>query len=840
MEMARNKITGPIPPSFGSLKNLTYLGLYDNQLSGSIPLGIGNLLNLFEIELGGNHLTGPIPPNFGSLKSLTRLYLNLNNLSGSIPTTLGDLTNLNLLYLYGNQLSGTIPEEIGNLKSMEALELSKNQLSGSIPTSLGELRNLKTLLLGENRLSGTIPEEIGNLMNLTRLTLDSNQLSGYLPQNICRGGLLENFTVHTNHLIGPLPKSLKTCKSLVRFQLHGNQLTGNISEDFVAYPNLQYVDLSHNNFYGEISPVWGKCPRLETLRVAGNNLTGSIPPEIGNATQIHVLDLSSNNLVGVIPNEIGRLTALLNLSLNGNQLWGRIPFEFGSLKNLEYLDLSTNKFNDSIPSILGDFSHLHYLYLSNNKFSQKIPLQLGKLDHLSELDLSHNSLEGQIPSEMTQMQSLEILNLSHNNLSGSIPENFEQMQSLVQIDISYNQLQGPVPKHKAFQDAAHLEGNDGLCGNIAGLQPCPSLENKHATKMDRKLMLLIVFPVFGTLLLSLAFLGIALVRKRRNKRQDTEQSNGKRKDVFSISEFDGRKTYDEIIKATNDFDDLYCIGKGGSGSVYKAKLLSGSIVAVKKLDPVLKGEESSQKEFLNEIRALIEIRHRNIVKLRGFCSHAHHSFLVYDYLEKGSLASMLSKEDEANKLDWSIRVRIVKGVGHALSYMHHDCSPPIVHRDISSNNILLNHEYEPCVSDFGTAKLLNADSSNWTARAGTYGYIAPELAYTMKVTEKCDVYSFGVLALEVIMGKQLGEIISSFSSQSDNEDISLKDVLDQRLPAPTLHVHAELVTIARLAIACKHRHPQSRPTMHMVSQVLSSQPASSSGQAEITLAQLIG
>ncbi|KAL6198791.1 hypothetical protein ACLB2K_028580 [Fragaria x ananassa] len=387
------------------------------------------------------------------------------------------------------------------------------------------------------------------------------------------------------------------------------------------------------------------------------------------------------------------------------------------------------------------------------------------------------------------------------------------MQSLVQIDISYNQLQGPVPKNKPFQDAAHLEGNDGLCGNIAGLQPCPSLENKQATKMDRKLMFIIVFPVFGTLLLSLAFLGIALVRKRRNKRQDTEQSNGQLKDVFSISQFDGRKTYNEIIKATNDFDDLYCIGKGGSGSVYKAKLLSGSIVAVKKLDPVLEGEESSQKEFLNEIRALIEIRHRNIVKLRGFCSHAHHSFLVYDYLEKGSLASKLSKEDEPNKLDWSIRVRIVKGVAHALSYMHHDCSPPIVHRDISSNNILLNHEYEPCVSDFG-----NADSSNWTAHAGTYGYIAPELAYTMKVTEKCDVYSFGVLALEVIMGKRLGEIISSFLSQSDNEDILLKDVLDQRLPTPTPHVHAELVTIARLAIACKHPHPQSRPTMHMVSQ----------------------
>ncbi|XP_004301677.1 PREDICTED: probable LRR receptor-like serine/threonine-protein kinase At4g08850-like [Fragaria vesca subsp. vesca] len=200
---------------------------------------------------------------------------------------------------------------------------------------------------------------------------------------------------------------------------------------------------------------------------------------------------------------------------------------------------------------------------------------------------------------------------------------------------------------------------------------------------------------------------------------------------------------------------MHCIGKGGSGSIYKAKLSSGSIVVVKKLHSILdsNGEETSMKEFLNEMRALVEIRHRNIVKLFGFCSNPSHLFWVYDYLENGSLASILSKESEAPKMEWSSRVRVVKGVAHALSYMHHDCNPPIVHRDISSNNILLDDEYEPCVSDFGTAKILNPDSSNWTARADTYGYIAPvlmaELAYTMKAGKKCDVYSFGVLAVEL-------------------------------------------------------------------------------------------
>ncbi|PRQ37477.1 putative protein kinase RLK-Pelle-LRR-XI-1 family [Rosa chinensis] len=411
------------------------------------------------------------------------------------------------------------------------------------------------------------------------------------------------------------------------------------------------------------------------------------------------------------------------------------------------------------------------------------------------------------------------------------------MPSLLYIDLSYNQLQGPIPKNKAFQDAP-LEGNIVLCGNVIGLQPCnPSVDNKHKSTKDQKFVFIIIFPKLGALLL--AFLGISLVRRTRINERDTKQNNMQHEEIFSISDFDGRRMYEEIIKVTSDFNVVYCIGKGGSGSVCKAKPVSGSVVAVKKLHPILDGEEAPRKEFLSEIRALVEIRHQNIVKLRGFCSHCCHSFLVYDYLEKGSLASILSKDCEADKLDWSTRVRIVKGVAHALSYMHHDFSPPVVHRDISSKNILLDYEYEPVVSDFGTAKLLNPDSSNWTAGAGTYGYIAPELAYTTKVTEKCDVYSFGVLAMEVIMGKQLADFMSSFSTPSANRDVLLNDVLDQRLPPPTPNIENELITIARLAIACRHSHPQSRPTMHMVSQALSSQPANSSRLPEITLEQLL-
>ena len=255
------------------------------------------------------------------------------------------------------------------------------------------------------------------------------------------------------------------------------------------------------------------------------------------------------------------------------------------------------------------------------------------------------------------------------------------------------------------------------------MQPCG--EEKHIPKKRPKVIFLIIFPLLGTLLLVLAFLGIFFFLKRKWNGPLTNQINDIHiEEVFSISTFNGKAIYKEIIKSTEGFDAKFCIGKGGFGVVYKAKLISRNLVAVKKLLPLHDGEIGQQKEFLNEIRALTEKRHQNIVKLHDFCSHSHHSFFIYEYLERGSLATILSNDGEAKELDWNKRLNIIKSVAHALSYMHHDCSPPIVNRDISSKNILLDSEYVAHVSDFGTTKLLNRDSSNWTSLAGTYGYVA--------------------------------------------------------------------------------------------------------------------
>ncbi|KAI4347941.1 hypothetical protein L6164_008713 [Bauhinia variegata] len=230
---------------------------------------------------------------------------------------------------------------------------------------------------------------------------------------------------------------------------------------------------------------------------------------------------------------------------------------------------------------------------------------------------------------------------------------------------------------------------------------------------------------------------------------------------------------------------------------------------------------SNLKAFKNEVQALTEIRHRNIVKLFGFCSHSQYSLLVYEFLEGGNLDKILKEETKAIEFDWKRRLNVVEGVTNALSYMHHGCSPPIIHRDISSKNILFNLECEAHISDFGTAKFLKPYSNNWTSFAGTFGYAAPEFAYTMEVNKKCDVYSFGVLALEIIMGQHPGDLITSMSSTSSTAYNSLlKDVLDQRLPHPSNSDAEKVILIARIAFACLRESPSSRPTMEQVSKAI--------------------
>nr|GEW45455.1 MDIS1-interacting receptor like kinase 2-like [Tanacetum cinerariifolium] len=787
LALSNNTLSGSIPTCFGHLFNLSYIYLGNNNLSGSIPYELGNLSNtkiinfrnnslsgsipntfvslnkLTDLVLADNQLNGSIPIEIGTLTSLERLMLQTNNLTGLIPRSLGELRSLKVLRLYENKLSGSIPNELGNLVSLFILELGDNQLNGSMPKSFGNLKGLEVLNLRVNKVSGPIPQELGKL-KLVVLDISNNSFSGTLPDQICNGWKLEKLIVINSNLTGRLPKSLYNCSSLLQARFDGNQLTGDISESFGVYSHLDYINLNDNNFYGKLSDNWSKCKNLTAIQMGGNRISGNIPTSFGNLTRLNLLNLSSNDLVGKIPKEFGRMTGLLTLSLSNNRLSGDVPLDLGSLGELLWLDLSINKLNGSIPSSLGDCSKLINLSLSSNKLIHEIPAQIGSLLHLWSLDLSQNSLTGDIPSALSSLSSLESLNISHNKLYGYIPNTFETMNALRSIDLSYNQLEGPVPNNHVFNVSIEgLQGNKDLCGNVSGLKQCAS--ERHKSKGNHKLALIVSLPLLGALLLGgLTMFAIYWWKSKKMLSTPLVDNYVHGETFFSVSTFDGKETYLELLKVTEEFNEAYCIGKGGCGSVYKASLASGDTVAIKRLHS--SSEVINHNDFLNEIRALTRIRHRNIVKLHGYCSHAKISFLVYEYLEA---------------------------------------------------------EYEACVSDFGTSKILNKDSSNWSNVAGTYGYLAPEFAYTMKVTEKCDVYSFGVLVLEVIKGEHPGDIISSLTSSSTNK-VDIKDLLDHRLAVPLLEIEKVVTSILVLAIRCVNSDADARPTMYDVSQELASFP----------------
>ncbi|KAL4282832.1 hypothetical protein GQ457_16G001510 [Hibiscus cannabinus] len=852
LSLYKNELYGSIPQQIGMLKSLNILDLSRNNLTGCLPPSIRNLANLSYLSLSNNKILGSIPREIGMLGSLEQLYLYNNSFFGEIPASIGNLTNLLFLYLYKNKLSGSIPQQIGMLKSLNNLELDENNMIGCLPPSIGNLSNLSRLSLSHNSLSGFIPAEMNNLTNLRSFSLFENYLTGHLPQ-VCLGGVLENLTANNNYFTGPIPESLKNCTSLYRVRLDHNQLTGNVSDDLGIYPNLNYLDLSDNKLMGEVSSKWGQCHNLTSLRLSNNNITGEIPSELGKTTQLRVCDLSSNHLTGGIPKELGQLKFLFKLMLNDNHLSGRIPPEIEMLSDLASLNLAANNLNGSIPGWLSKFKSLLELNLSVNSFSGRIPSEVGSLSFLQVLDLSHNLLTGEIPEQVGNLISLEKLNLSHNNLFGRIPSTFDGMLSLISVDISDNQLEGPLPHNKAFREASFeaFRNNKGLCGNITGLESCSSdLNHDVDQKKKSRIVIATVVPILCTLLLVFVVFGILSFSQRRKKNTENTPQVVVSDNLFAICNYDGKMMYKNIVEATEEFDWKYCIGVGGYGSVYKAKLSDGQMVAVKKLHLLSEGEVVDQKAFYSEIQALTEIRHRNILKLHGFCSHPRHSFLVYEYLEGGSLEKILKSDEQATEFDWTKRINVVKGLANALSYMHHDCSPPIVHRDISSKNILLDSDYEAHVADFGAARLLKPDSSNWTPFEGTFGYSAPELAYTMQVNEKCDAFSFGAVTLETLMGMHPGELISFMSSSSSSSSLSassatfshllVKDLLDGRLPSPRRRAGAEVVSIVKVASQCLHGSPQSRPSMQQVSQELSTRnPPSLDLFHTITLSQLL-
>ncbi|KAF8012995.1 hypothetical protein BT93_I0995 [Corymbia citriodora subsp. variegata] len=697
------------------------------------------------------------------------------------------LPNLTSLGLPDNGLIGIIPLQICALPRLRHLDLSHNYLTGELPLCLQNLTMLEVIDIHNNHFDSPIPPEVGNLKMLIHLDLSSNSFHGMIPPTL---GLLSNLRL---------------------LNLSQNDLDGFIPLEIGNGMNLYHVDLEDNFFDGLIPSSLAKLRNLTHLYLGGNSFNGSIPPEIQNLTNLVYLSMEENKFSGSIPPEIGKLKSLIELRLSSNSFTCPIPLSLAHLTNLTVLDLHGNGFNCAIPSKIGDLCSLTYLDLSFNNFSGKIPLELGSLVKLSHLNLQNNSLHGSIP-DFNKLINLDYMDLSNNHFTREIPHNLANVhrRALYSID-----------------GLKKIDGSGGM----------PRVMLITAITMCKVMDMTLITQLLAILLI---FLGSCFISRCRTKSVQSEivEKNG---DFLSIWNYDGRIAYEDIINATEDFDIKYCIGTGSYGSVYRAHLPNGIIVALKKLHCLEAEDSSFDQSFQNEVKHLTEVRHRSIIKLHGFCLHKRCMFLVYEYMEKGSLFCVLRNEIEAMKLDWSKRIDVVSNMAHALSYLHHDCIRPIVHRDISSNNILLNNKLQAFLSDFGTARLIKPNlSSNFTANiVGTCGYMAPELAYTLVVNEKSDVYSFGMVAMETIMGEHPGEMVSMLSTLI-REEIMLHQILDSRLPIPRANsVARNIVLIVSLALACLRSDPKSRPTMKQVSKAFLAQTlALAKPFHSISLAQL--
>ncbi|KAM0004792.1 putative protein kinase RLK-Pelle-LRR-XI-1 family [Helianthus debilis subsp. tardiflorus] len=784
------------------------------------------------IYLVGHYLgdgTGLGSLNLSSFPNLVTLEIDICGVVGSITEQIGLLSNLTLLSLWGNQLTGNLPVSLTNLTHLEVLDLSYNHFSGDLPQSFTNLIRLKYLYISGNSFSGDLPESFTNLIRLKTLHLSGNSFSGEFPALLTNLIHLEELDLSRNNFSGELPVSLTNLTHLTVLSLSRNNFSGNLPVWLTKLSHLEYLFLYDNNFSGELPVSLANLTHLELLYLSNNKLTGPIPPSYGSMLSLRVLDLSTNQLNGSIPNQITHLQNLYRLNLGDNNLDRPIPLNFGNLSQLEILNLGMNSINGPIPPDIANLINLEHLDLNHNSLVGQIH---GNLSRLSYLDISSNQLSGNLSFQ--NPCNLQHLDLSMNHMTGPITS-LLVCNHLEYLDLSSNNFVGEQLNNLEFPYLKFL--NQSLNKNLIAISHSPSSIQNRETDLScnalseqstceahmQRQKVVHHLTIFLPIIVGLCFLLLVYRCYKNHNSTDKkiQPETKKHGNVCSILNYDGTIAYEDFITATEDFDLKYCIGTGGYGSVYEAKLPSGQTFALKKLHGFEAKQPAFDQSFKNEVQVLTNLRHKNIVKLYGFCLHNKCNFLVYEYMEKGSLFCALSDSELAVQVDWIKRVNIIKDVAHALAYMHHDCNPPIVHRDISSNNILLNSELEGFVADFGAARLLNPDSSNHTAIVGTLGYIAPELAYNMIVTEKCDVYSFGVVALETIGGKHPGDLLSSLN-YSTTSGTTLENILDKRLPYPTdRSIEKEIVRVCNVAVACILTDPKCRPTMIEVSRELS-------------------
>ncbi|XP_050287492.1 probable LRR receptor-like serine/threonine-protein kinase At3g47570 isoform X2 [Quercus robur] len=836
-----NRFSGKLPSQFNNCRELLDLSLSYNMFDGSISKGFGSLKKLESLYLGGNNLIGNIPPIISNLSMLQGFGAEKNNIKGSVPSDLWRLHNLNGLNIHSNNLTGTIPQTIFNITSLQILELSVNSLSGNlsfdtripcpnlgflylggnyisgrIPSYLSNCSNLVEVDLSENLLSGPIPRSLGNLKYLKILSLDDNQLteeSGHQEHNFLTSltscTSLEELDISHNPLNITIPETignfLASLKVIVASQ---SQIKGQIPMGIGSLKNLTRLDLSYNNLSGNLPSTLGGLEELQRLHLRDNNIGGNIPEELCQLIKLGELFLSNNKISGSIPNCIGNLNLLQRLNLSYNKLTSSIPLNVWNLENMLFLDLSSNSLYGSLSPNMKTLRAIEYLNLSHNQITGKVPSIIGAFESLSNLDLSKNSFQGDIPDSFGQLKGMDLLDLSNNNLSGAIPKSLEALRFLKYLNLSFNKLSGEIPSGGPFANFKEKSflGNEALCGNsIFGVPACTSPNSKGARM--KQLLLKYIIPSIASIII----FAMLVIMLRRHPQYNMLPSS-----LFTLPTVDWRMiSYQELCRGTNNFCESNLLGIGGFGTVYKGILSDGTTVAVKVLNLHL---EDAFKSFDAECKVLRALRHRNLVKVISVCSSPQFKALVLQYMSNYSLEKWIYSHNYC--LNLVQRVGIMVDIASALDYLHNGQLESVVHCDLKPSNILLDEDMVAHVGDFGIAKILaeNKDATQ-TRTIGTIGYIAPEYGSEGRVSTKCDIYSYGIILLEMITRKKptdemfVGDLGMRqwIASLPDRMEVVDDGLLSIEAGRDVTVMQTILLSILELGLRCSEELPDERP-----------------------------
>lgn len=874
MNLSYNSFTGDIPQSFANLGSLERLDLSNNHLSGSIPSGLGNACgSLRHLKLSSNNISGSIPDSLFSCSLLQLLDFSSNNLSSSIPgEVLKGLSSLETLQLSNNFISGQFPSSISSCKNLKIADFSSNKLSGALPPEICPGDSLlEELRIPDNMITGEIPPQLSNCSKLRTIDISLNFLRGPIPAELGQLANLEQLMLWFNSIDGRIPPELGQCRKLKNLILNNNFISGDIPPDLLKCRNLEWISLTSNKISGRIPRGFGWLSRLAVLQLANNSLSGEIPKELGNCSSLVWLDLNSNRLTGEIPARLGRQVGAKATSgiLSGNTLAfvrnvgnsckgvGGL-LEFAGIRPERLLQVPTLKTCDFTRlysgAALSDWTHyqtLEYLDLSYNNLHGEIPAEFGNMLVLQVLDLAHNRLTGEIPSTLGQLRNLGVFDASHNKLRGTIPDSFSNLSFLVQIDLSDNELTGPIPSlgQLSTLPASQYANNPGLCG--VPLPPCQVPEsNVPATAQldngmegSRRSVAAWANSIILGVLVSIALVCVVIVwaiavRTRRKEAAEAKMLDslqavhaattwkiGKEKEALSINVATFQRqlrklTFSQLIEATNGFSAASLIGSGGFGEVFKATLKDGSIVAVKKLIHL---SYQGDREFVAEMETLGKIKHKNLVPLLGYCKIGEERLLVYQYMQYGSLEDMLHGKRKV--LSWHERKKITRGAAKGLCFLHHNCIPHIIHRDMKSSNVLLDEEMEARVSDFGMARLISALDTHLSVStlAGTPGYVPPEYYQSFRCTAKGDVYSFGVVMLEILTGRrptdkeEFGETnLVGWVKMKVTEGKGVEVIDEELMKDASKEEEEEMRRFLEITTQCVDDFPSRRPNMMKV------------------------